>query len=110
MGLNHNFNIRFFDIVDSVLRLKMTDVQKESQISFIQKTKLKRDSQLKRYRVSKPVKYDKHLIFVLGWMWRGRVDSCLDPAYIYLRVVFIDLGIGTSVLTFIPVSPLLDHK
>jgi len=27
-----------------------------------------------------------------------------------LRVVFIDLGIGTSVLTFIPVSPLLDHK
>jgi len=28
----------------------------------------------------------------------------------YLRVVFIDLGIGTSVFTFIPVSPLLDHK
>jgi len=27
-----------------------------------------------------------------------------------LRVVFTDLGIGTSVLTFIPVSPLLDHK
>jgi len=27
-----------------------------------------------------------------------------------LRVVFIGLGIGTSVLTFIPVSPLLDHK
>jgi len=30
--------------------------------------------------------------------------------FIVLRVVFIDLGIGTSVLTFIPVSPLLDHK
>jgi len=27
-----------------------------------------------------------------------------------LRLFFIDLGIGTSVLTFIPVSPLLDHK
>jgi len=33
------------------------------------------------------------------------------PAAIELRVVFIDLGIGTSVLTFIPVSvvrPLID--
>jgi len=29
--------------------------------------------------------------------------------YNVLRIVFIDLGIGTSVLTFIPVSPLLDH-
>jgi len=34
----------------------------------------------KRYRFSKAVEQDKQRIFVLGWKWRGRVDSCLDPA------------------------------
>jgi len=39
---------------------------------------------------------------------RQRVEAYYT-AVNFLRVVFIDLSIGTSVLTFIPVLPLLDH-
>jgi len=60
----------------------MTYVKKKvKQIHYLFKKrnlKVAWESQQKRYRFSKPVKYDKQRIFVLGC--KCRVDSCLDRA------------------------------
>jgi len=79
-GLNQKFYYPILDIFGGLQHKNdpYTYKKKIKKINYLFK---KQNKFQKRHRFSKPVKYDKQHIFVLGWKWRGRVNSYFDSAY-----------------------------